>query len=89
MFDKLCCPNDLVGTNKPYRCLIFLSLHDRKKWIVEYPKIPSAIHQVRHGDDLPISQSPEGYKLQADEGGNSAREDTYEPPISQDPNFVS
>jgi hypothetical protein len=30
----------------------------KKKWILKYSNIPSAIRQVPHGGDLPISVSP-------------------------------
>ena len=38
----------------------------KNKLAVEYPNIPSAIHPVPHGDNLPIPQPPEGYQLQVD-----------------------
>jgi len=51
----------------------------KKKWIVENPNIPSAIHQVLHYDVLPIPEPSESFSLDPDVEEENTSEETLQP----------
>jgi hypothetical protein len=56
----------------------------KKKWAVEYPNIPLAIHSVPHCDGLPIPEHPDSFPLDCDEEEENTPEQTPQPTISRD-----
>ena len=60
----------------------------KKKWTVEYPNIPSALHPVPHGEELPIPVPPESYTLDSDDDHDDDQDSAGpEPSTSADPDF--
>ena len=60
----------------------------KKKWTVEYSKIPSALHLVPHGEEVPIPVPPESYTLDSDDDHDHDQDSAGpEPSTSADPGF--
>ena len=65
----------------------------KKKWAVEYPNIPSALHPVPHGEELAISVPPESYTLDSDDDHDDEQDlagpDFELPHSSPEPHLIS
>ena len=60
----------------------------KRKWTVEYPNIPSALHPVLHGEELQIPVLPESYTLDSDDNHADDQDSAGpEPSTSVGPDF--
>ncbi|XP_065444006.1 uncharacterized protein LOC101953070 isoform X3 [Chrysemys picta bellii] len=60
----------------------------KKKWIVHYPNIASAIFPVPHGEGLLVPDAPESFSLDSDEEEEEDETSGPESSMSQDPHFL-
>ena len=60
---------------------------NRKKSVIEYPNIPSAIRPVRHSDELPIPEPREIDLLSSDDAESSEERSVSEPCTSRNKEF--
>lgn len=74
-----------------YFCLIppiKQGINKKKRMVIEYPNLPSAIRPVPHSDELPIPNPPQEYTLDSDESpDDNVEDDLFQPSTSQDPDF--
>ena len=48
-------------------CHLFLEASRGKKWTITYPKVPSAVRPVPHGEALPIHETPYEFTIDSDD----------------------
>lgn len=60
----------------------------KKKSVINYPNIPSAIRPVPHSDELPIPEPPERYGCESDNSDTEISQEDM-PTTSKDPDFTS
>ena len=81
-------PTDYV--NDCYFCLtpsMKKGFNRKKKSVIEYPNIPSAIRPVRHSDELPIPEPREIELLSSDDAESSEERSVSEPCTSRNKEF--
>ena len=73
-----------------YFCIVPLLWHGiKKKKIVNYPNISSAIRPVPHTEDLPVPVPSQQYILDSDDEPTKNREKTPQPSTSTDADFTA
>ena len=92
--NAICSANDLKRTYRSRKRLLLLShtFHEKrfnrkKKSVIEYPDMPSAIRPVRHSDELPIPEPSEIDLLSSDDAESSEECSVSEPCISRNEEF--
>jgi hypothetical protein len=60
----------------------------KKKWILRYPNIPSAMRLVPHGEGCPVPEPPEIVTLESEKEEDDEICDISEPSSSKDHEFA-
>lgn len=85
------CANDVVRANRLYQQLLFRLGNPstkKKKESIEHPNIPSVIHPVPYGEDLPVPDAPTLLSFESDEeSGEEETEKDDNAGLQSDPNF--
>ena len=92
--NAICIANDLERTNGSRKRLLLLShaFHEKgfnrkKKSVIEYLNIPSAIRPVPHSDELPIPEPRDIDLLNSDDAESNEECSVFEPCTSKNEEF--
>ena len=77
-------------TSNCYSCMVLpvsKGISKKKKWILEYPNIPSALRPVPHDEELPIPEPPDVLLFEPDDEEDDRASDISAHLNSEDPDF--